>query len=534
MVETGIVKDEVVRPDVDDVVRQGYVLLRSGRYAEAVEYAARACSENTADAAVYELAAEALLANGDPSSALRHIEQAATFASRPLPLLLKQADLLMRLRRRREALQVAERAEALVGADGEAWRRLAALRSGCQDVAGAERAYRRARELLGDQPGLLYDLATMQFFKGDFEQAEVTLDRLLTIVPDAGDAYYLRATLRRQDPQRHHLEQLRAALAAGFSSRAGSAACLYALAKELEDLQRHDEAFETLSEAVRHKRASLNYSVAAECTNIAEIRNVYTAEALASLPCGEVGEGAIFIVGMPRTGTTLLERLLVERAGARSAGELMDFSSLLSQATAQQRLRLPDSSPAQASLAIDFSAVGREYLRGAREAAGGHEVFIDKMPVNYLYCGMIATALPKARILHLVRDPLDTCYAIYKTLFYGAYPFSYDLAELAEYYLAYRETMAHWHEVMPGRILDVHYEQLVSEPETELQRALSWCGLDDLGTSTDLRDLSFATASAAQVRGAIHTRSVHGSRRHLVGLAPLLQRLREAGVQVKT
>lgn len=129
----------------------------------------------------------------------------------------------------------------------------------------------------------------------------------------------------------------------------------------------------------------------------------------------------------------------------------MDFGALLGTATSRIASSNPALTAAQASRQIDFAALGDDYLRGAREVVHGHPLLIDKMPINYLYCGMIAAALPKARIIHLVRDPLDTCYAIYKTLFYNAYPFSYALDEIGEYYLAYQQTMRHWHALLPGR-----------------------------------------------------------------------------------
>ncbi|MEE7561172.1 sulfotransferase, partial [Xanthomonas sp. Kuri4-2] len=255
--------------------------------------------------------------------------------------------------------------------------------------------------------------------------------------------------------------------------------------------------------AAAQQRRTLRYDVAAECAQIDALRTAYDAAAMqpGSTAADAQGEGAIFIVGMPRTGTTLVERLLVERCGARSAGELLDFGSLLGHATAQQRARHPGQSAAQASRDIDFAALGREYLRGAREAAGGAALFIDKMPINYLYCGLIRKALPRARILHLVRDPLDTCYAVYKTLFYNAYPFSYDLDELAQYYLAYHALMRHWHAVMPGGVLDIQYEALVADPEGQWQRLLQWSGLEPRAADAAAARVAFVTASAAQVRG---------------------------------
>ncbi|CAD1789635.1 sulfotransferase family protein [Xanthomonas arboricola pv. juglandis] len=511
------------------VLHDGYHLLRQGRYGQAVALADRACADQPDNAHLLELASEARLANGDPQAAVDRIARAAAVAASPVPLLIKYASLLLQLRRRREARLVAGQAQALAGADGAAWWRIGALYSGCHEVAAARDAYRHAMTWLGEQPGLLYDLATMQFFGGEFDAAEVTLERLLQLAPETGDALYLRATLRRQTGQHNHLDDLRHRLTT-LSDPSARAAGLYALSKELEDLGRHAESFETLTAAAACKRKTLQYDVAAECAHIAQVREAYAPDALRALQPGDAGEGAVFIVGLPRSGTTLLERLLIQRGGARSAGELMDFGALLGSATSGVLATNPGLTAAQASLQIDFAALGEEYLRGARELVHDHPVVIDKMPVNYLYCGMIATALPRARIIHLVRDPLDTCYAMYKTLFYNAYPFSYALDELADYYLAYQQTMRHWHAVLPGGILDVHYEELVRDTEHQISQVLSWCGLTSSETITGLENVPFVTASAAQVRGDVHQRSVHSSRRHLDGLMPLLKRLRAADV----
>lgn len=517
--------------DVVARLRTGYQLLRASRHADAVALAEKACAAVPTDARLCELAAEARLANGEPLPALRWIEAAVTVSATPLPLLLKQADLLLTLRLRDDAGTVLERASALAGHDGRMWWRIGTLRGARHDVAGAAAALQRARELLGDQSSLLYELATMQFFGGHYEAAELVLDRLLEIEPDSGDACYLRATLRRQTAARNHITPLRGLMAKGLGSAAADAACGYALAKELEDLGEHDEAFSVLARSASRKRSSLRYDVQGECAAIEAIAETFTGDALQAMSRGDGGEGALFIVGMPRTGTTLLERLLVERAGARPAGELADFAALLGHAAGQQRRHDPALTPVQAASRVDFAALGNEYMRGAREAAGGAARFIDKMPINFLYCGMIAAALPKARIIHLVRDPLDTCYAVFKTLFYNAYPFSYDLDELGRYYLAYRRLMQHWHAVMPGRIVDVRYEDLVASPDATMQQVLEACRIEAL-ERVDLADVAFVTASAGQVRGAIHQRSVGSALRHLRHLVPLVEQLRAADVVI--
>jgi hypothetical protein len=194
--------------------------------------------------------------------------------------------------------------------------------------------------------------------------------------------------------------------------------------------------------------------------------------------------------------------------------------------------REPSRSPAEASLGIDFAELGKAYCEAARDLAGDAPSFVDKLPYNFLYCGYILAALPNARIIHLTRNPLDTCYAVYKTLFFGAYSFSYDLNELADYFVSYHRHMAHWHAVLPDRILDVCYEDLVAEPEPSVRRIIDWCGLPWEPSVLDFhrQETASMTASAMQVRRPVYTDSIDSWRRAEVLLAPLKARLEAAGV----
>jgi hypothetical protein len=185
-----------------------------------------------------------------------------------------------------------------------------------------------------------------------------------------------------------------------------------------------------------------------------------------------------------------------------------------------------------AALQMDYAELGQRYLRQAADMAQGKPIFIDKLPFNFIYAGLIKKALPQARIIHLVRDPLDTCFAVYKTLFNQVYSFSYQLDELADYFIEYKKLMAHWHQVLPGQILDVHYEQMVAEPEAQAKRILQWCDLpwqDDLLQFHQAKSAS-TTASAAQVRQPIHKKSVQKWRAFADELAPVRQRLFAAGL----
>ncbi len=519
-------------PALQRQLAQAFAFLRQGKVGEATRLCDSLLAAQGGNAEVLFLASETRLAADDPEAALGFITAAADAAPGQLPLLLKKADNLIMLRRRTQARQVAADALAIAGNDGRALWAIGKVYSKCDDPLNARRLYERAFAAMGGDPGLLYDLATTQLFGGDIAAAEATLDALLARAPGAGHALYLRSTLRRQTAASNHVDDLRARLAAGFRRPAERVACLFALARELEDVGQPDQSFRVLAEAAALKRKALAHDAAAERASIDALRAACTPEAMQADAAGHAEAGAIFIVGMPRSGTTLLERMLARHDDVESAGELLDFGQLLAAAARERRQASPGSTLVEASLEIDFAALGRDYMASAREAAPGSRMFIDKMPVNFIYCGLIRKALPNARIIHMRREPMDGCYAVYKTLFNQAYYFSYDLGELAAYYTSYHRMMQHWHAVMPGAILDVHYEDLVADSEGQARRILAWCGLDwqssVLSPSENTRPST--TASAAQVREPIYTSSVRKWRNHEAGLAPLKARLEEAGI----
>lgn len=474
--------------------------------------------------------AEASRVRGDMERALEWIDQAIELDDDP-QYKVKKAWLLSRLLRRDEIPALVQEIGSIAAGDGLLLWQLGKLCYHHNRLPEAIEMYARAVAVVGEQADWRYDLAIARFYVGDFAGAETDLGLFIKAAPQSGAAIYLRSTLRRQLPGANHVADIQARLDRGFVKTEDEAAALYALAKEFEDLGEHGASVEALLAGARKKRSCIQYDIGTFRRTMDEVRRVQGRQALFAPGDGCNEDGAIFIVGMPRTGTTLAERLLLQSGQVANAGELTDFGFQLGRATRQAQERNPRLSSVEATMAVDFAELGRDYMRGARQMAGGSRMFIDKLPPNYLYCGMIHKALPNARIIHLVRDPLDSCYAIFKTLFFDAYDFSYDLEELAEYYLLYRAMMRHWHEAMPGVILDVSYEDLVSDTEVQARRIYEWCGLEwtDEALAMPARQVTFATASAAQVREPIHTRSVRGSRRHLDKLAPLVDRLIAAG-----
>jgi hypothetical protein len=282
----------------------------------------------------------------------------------------------------------------------------------------------------------------------------------------------------------------------------------FALHKELDDLERHEEAWQALSSGAHCKRSTLSYEKSVT-DRLFHALHAFEPSAAAH---AQADTGAlptpIFIVGMHRSGTTLLEQLLAGHSEVKGIGELYDFTSAMRHATDHHCRGVIDETLVMRARDVDLGAAGRRYLEGVAWRVAGFRCFTDKLPSNFLNVGFIAHGLPQAKILHMVRDPMETCFSNLRELFSEANPYSYDLVELADYYHQYRRLMQHWHARFPGRILDVDYARLTTEPEAEVRRVAEFCGLEFTPAMLDMgsRDRGVVTASAVQVRAGIQTR----------------------------
>jgi hypothetical protein len=406
------------------------------------------------------------------------------------------------------------------------------------EYADARGHYDRAIALLSAQPRYWYNRAAVRRFLGELDGAEHDYDHAIRLGFGDAMAYLNRSELRVQTATHNHIDALERALRASRQVWQREVPIRYALAKEYEDLGEYVRSWEHLSAGSVLRRRRLQYDVRVDLDTVDWIRAAFAA----STSSGAGGNGAgfdseepIFIVGMPRTGSTLVDRILSTHRDVFGAGELPDFTLAVVSAVRRQlgrdaaRQELIDT-----AVKLDVTALGSDYLRRTRPRTGHTPRFTDKLPINYLYAGLIARALPQARIVHVTRDPVATCYGIYKVLFEQGYPFSYDLIELADYYAGYRRLMDHWHASLPGRIIDFSYEALVADPATQVARLLQSVGLS--WQSECLRFHSnpapVATASAAQVRRPIYSSSIALWRHYERELQPLITRLRSAGIAV--
>lgn len=383
----------------------------------------------------------------------------------------------------------------------------------------------RAQGLGLAAPGLHYLIGMARMYCGDVDSAEEALETCLQGDPGFMPALRLLSTLRRQTSQHNHLDRLRAAQGRLGDSHVFAPLVQYALFKELDDLGQNEAAWTHLARGMSARRAQIAYDEAAdEALFKALLQWSPTATTEAFI---KEGPTPLFIVSMPRSGSTLLERLLAAHPDVADAGELRDFVCQLRWCSDSLGGPHPDAALIAAAAQVDPALLGHRYMEHAAWRSAGRGYFIDKLPANFLFAGLIAAALPRARIVHMVRDPMDSCFSNLKVLFGDAYPHTYSQPEMARHYLRYRGLMAHWTGMFPGRILEVSYESLVTDPQTQARRVLDFCGLPwtDAVMGAGGRTGMISTASTVQVREPIHTRYLGQWRpyaRHLVPLQTML------------
>ncbi|GMG87817.1 tetratricopeptide repeat-containing sulfotransferase family protein [Biformimicrobium ophioploci] len=394
--------------------------------------------------------------------------------------------------------------------------------------------YKKAISLNGREPGFFYNLATAQRFLGEIESAEASLDCALEVNPLDSEAQAMRSSLRKQSAQDNHVAELKSLLANPKLAPQGVTQICYGLAKELEDLGEYQAAFSYLKQGADNRRQHMRYDVRNDLQTMGQIASIFSKATNPAHGCQSAEP--VFILGMPRTGTTLAERILASHSRVTAAGELSNFGAEMTRLvheTSGGRVKTK-AALIEASAQLNFKKLGEAYIESTRPVSGQTAHFIDKLPFNYLYIGLIRAALPNAKIINLVRNPMDTCFSVYKQLFRDAYPFSYNLDELAEYYISYRRLMKHWRQVFPAAIYELHYEKLTENPSGETERLLDYMGLEWEEQCLEFykNEEASTTASASQVRKPVYSSSVGKWKHYETQLAPLAERLQAAGIAI--
>ncbi|MES2859535.1 MAG: sulfotransferase [Pseudomonadota bacterium] len=446
------------------------------------------------------------------------------------------SDLLARLRTFNDGCGVRELSQALLRAperNAELLSACALQLSNINDHALSMECARAA--VMADANGIAARLVRGQVLAqhGDVDGAASDFHWCLARATGLASAWWGLSRLSRQTSKSNHVPSLRRLLASPALSPADVAYAAFALHKELDDLGDHAGACAALGQACTAKRSTLRYT-REDSRKLVDALIALPVDVAAHRATGASAKTPIFIVGMHRSGTTLLEQLLDAHPQVHGVGELYDFTSALRYATDHHCQGVIDPVIVERSRGLDFAEVGQRYLDGMAWRLGRESHFTDKLPSNFLNAGYICQALPQAKLLHMVRDPVETCFSNLRELFSSANPYSYDQLELADYFIQYRRLMAHWRASYPGRILDVDYARLTADPAGTMREVATFCGLDYVPGMSDTRSSTraVATASAVQVREGVIRRERPKWAPYARHLQPLIHALRQGGIDV--
>ncbi|HEY2533276.1 MAG TPA: sulfotransferase [Xanthobacteraceae bacterium] len=524
-----------------------------------------------------------LFAQGKFEEALAHYDRAIALQQDFVKAYFNRGNALLHLQRLTEAVAAYRCAIALKPDLADAWGNLGSCLRDLKRPKEAEAAYRKALELAPNNPDTLNLMGLLVYERGALEAALALYRRALALKPDHAGAHnnlgnllkalgqlrdaeeaYLKAlqsdpnsaciyfnladskTFKPGDP---HLAAMEALAAKSESLPTTERIQLdFALGKAYADLNDYPRSFRHLFAGNAAKRATINYNEKAVFDLIDLIESVFTSDLIKTKSGGgEQSKTPIFIVGMPRSGTTLIEQIIASHPLVHGAGELPTFHQIVRTRRGPDGdiVPYPNYVPAVDDAAL--TAIGAYYVALARKLASAAsaasstnresskataEYVTDKMPSNYYFAGLIHLALPNAKIIHSIRDPIDTCVSCFSKLFPSPLhqTCTYDLGELGRYYRRYERLMGHWRRVLPpGCILDVRYEDVVTDLEAQARRIIAYCGLpwNDDCVAFHKIDRPVHTASATQVRQPIYKNAIGRWRVYKNHLGPLLDALSE-------
>lgn len=399
------------------------------------------------------------------------------------------------------------------------------------EYEAAELFFERAHEMSPQNPSALMNLGNVRVFLGKIDDAVALFKRAIDLEPNSAQCHWgLANSAKAKDDT--HIKTMQGLIDSGRQSKRSQGFLHYAIGKENEDLGNWPEAFSAFTQGARARRETVEFNEADETAMFEAIKETYTAQWLANCPAGAEDPAPIFVLGQPRTGTTLIERVITSHSQVYSAGELQQFGLAVRRASRHADPKRFSKELFIAAATVNPAEIGNMYLRSTAKLRDKSPFFVDKLPVNYLNIPLILAALPKAKIVHLVRGPMDACFASFKQLFADAYLHSYDQSEMARHHARYRDLMAHFRQEFPGRIVDISYEDTARDLEPNARKLINALKLDWEDACLNFHESSsgVATASSVQVREPAHTRSIGRWRRYETELLPMMGELTRLGV----
>jgi len=397
----------------------------------------------------------------------------------------------------------------------------------------AASVFRHAATQSPDNPGFRFNYAMSLMYAGDMDAAQAEFEACLALDPTYWQAHFSLSGLRRQTQASNHLERL-LALSQQTSDNAIAKMYLHmAIGKEYEDLGDFPKAFAQFTSGKLAVRGPNGGSIKRDEAVFEALTRAFPDQH--SQPVGCPTDEPIFVMGMPRSGTTLVERIISSHPFVHSAGELQNFGLAFKHASGVRTPSLLDVDTITQSHNIRWDQLGEHYIASTRPMTDCKPRFVDKLPHNFLYLGFIANALPNARLICLRRNPLDTCLSNFREVFAPGSEFhnyALDLLDIGRYYILFDRLMVHWKRVFPGRILELQYETLVETQEASTRQLLMHCDLpwNDACLRFERNDAPVTTASSVQVREPIHRNAIGRWKKYEAQLVELRDLLTDAGI----
>jgi cytochrome c-type biogenesis protein CcmH/NrfG len=396
------------------------------------------------------------------------------------------------------------------------------------DQTEAAGAYRAVLQAQPRHPGALIGLGHVLKTIGHQDEAITAYRDCLAVNPVYGEVWWSLANLKTYRFSDAEVSQMQGLLDQAGLSDAARVSIEFALGKAFEDRKAYETAFAYYADGNARQRASVAYDPVMTETVNDRIINVFDARFLASMEgSGHPDPAPIFILGLPRSGSTLIEQILASHSLVDGTSELADLGKL---AVSVGKYRSDDVTYPEAVRDLgraDFAALGRAYIARTNEHRAGAPYFTDKMPNNFPSIGLIRLILPHAKVIDARRHPLDSCMGAFKQLFAQGQTFTYDLFELGEYYRQYVRMMDWWDTVLPGFVLRMNYEDMVLDQAAQTRRLLDFCGLPFEAACLNFHetDRAVKTASSEQVRQPLHAGGLQTWRRFEVELTGLKDQL---------
>ena len=394
----------------------------------------------------------------------------------------------------------------------------------CKQFDLAQQAYEKVIAKAPNFVDAHFNLAWTLEQQNQMDSARAGYEKVIELNPSHCKAYYSLSGLKKvesNDPNFIALEQLKRSQSLSLQEVSD---LYFALAKMYADIGNNDAAFFHYHCGNEAWKQLFPYDAIAHRQNIDQLIAATPSELFENQDGMIDSDRPTFVIGMPRSGTTLVEQILASHPAVYGAGEL-EWMGRLSNHCFRQKATIQEA--IQTLTPHQKNAYGQEYLRQLKAINAEATHVVDKMPDNFQSLWFIAQLFPKAKVLHLRRNPLDTCIACYTTHFFAGHPYTSDLTELGMYYADYRRLMEHWHSVLPIEILDVDYEALVTNQEEESRRMIEFLGLewDEKCLEFYTHERAVSTASVVQVRQPIYTSSINRWKRYEAHLSSLIKEL---------